>query len=95
MTQSEFLKSAQFIAKRNVSELVAQVLVSFEQSTATVHVIYLTKSIPSEAEVEWCELTCAELIAEFPEIKHADTKCLAIEEYDLEIAADSVVFSRL
>ena len=88
-----FKKSAQFIVKRNVSERIARVLATFEPQEGILHLIYCTRGTPASDDFEDCEIACAELIAEFPEIKKAKTQCLSSEEYLLENDKDEVFSS--
>ena len=85
-----FKKSAQFIVKRNVSERIARVFASFEPQEGSLHLIYCTRGMPTNDDLEDCEIACAELIAEFSEIKKAKTQCLSSEEYLLESDQDEV-----
>lgn len=80
MELAAFKKSAAFIAKRNVSEQVVRVFASFDPTSDSLRLIYCTKSEPTSDDWEDCELTCGELIAEFPEIIHAETDCVSIEK---------------
>ncbi len=77
MKQEAFKTSAEFIAKRNVSDRVLRVIVSFDRREAHLKVIYHLRCDPEESDYEDCELTCAELVAEFPEIKVAETRCVS------------------
>ena len=80
METTEFKESAQFIARRNVSARVARVMASFDSNSGNLSVIYCTEGEPTDDDVEDCELTCAELIAEFPQIRTAETKCVSSEQ---------------
>ena len=75
-----FKKSARFIIKRNVSERVDRVLASFEPKKGDLRLIYCIRGKPTDDDVEDCEIACAELIAEFPEVRTAETQCLSSEE---------------
>lgn len=88
-----FKKSARFIVKRNVSARVDRVFASFEPQDEALRLIYCTSGGPTDDDLEDCETTCAELIAEFPEIKKAETQCLASDEYVFPNDPDEV-FSR-
>jgi hypothetical protein len=80
MEAAEFKKSARFIARRNVSARVARVMATFDPDSGNLSVIYCTEGEPTDDDVEDCELTCTELIAEFPQIKTAETKCVSSEQ---------------
>jgi hypothetical protein len=95
MDRITFKKSGEFIADRNVSDRVLRVVITFEQHEGRLRVVYCLRGEPTEEDCEDCELTCAELVAEFPEIKMAETRCIPISEYvisDNDIG--EVVFSR-
>ncbi len=76
MTSREFRASAGFIAKRNVSERVRRIVATFDQTAGHLTVIYAFNEEPSDDDREDCELTCAELSAEFPEIRTSETHCV-------------------
>ena len=95
MTIGEFKKSAEFIAKRNVSERVVRVIASFDEIVQHLSVVYIVDSEPCDDDREDCELTCAELIAEFPEIRTAETTCVSEPKHrSHQSELDAVVFSR-
>lgn len=73
MLQSDFQKSAQYIAARNVSPNVAAVAASWDASANHVHVIYYLYGPATDDDVEWRELTVGELVAAFPEIQTASS----------------------
>jgi hypothetical protein len=85
-----FKKSAQFIVKRNVSERVDRVLTRFEPKNGTLSLIYCTSDLPTDDDLEDCEIACAELIAEFPEIRKAETQCQPSEKCVLECGFEEV-----
>jgi hypothetical protein len=89
-----FKKSAQIIAKRNVSERVRFVLADFDPSMGHLRVVYCTDSEPTEDDVDDCDETFGELAAEFPAIRSADVKCVSAAECDLAGNEESVVYSR-
>ena len=80
MELAAFKKSAAFIAQRNVSERVACVLASFDLTSGSLRLVYCTDTQPTDDDWEDCELSCAELIAEFPDITHAETDCVSIDK---------------
>jgi len=84
MELAAFKKSAAFIAQRNVSERVDRVFASFDPSKGSLRLVYCTRSEPATDDWEDCELTCAELIAEFPEIIHAETECVSTDKCTAE-----------
>jgi hypothetical protein len=79
MDSVTFREAAQFIVKRNVSGRVHRVLAGFESERGSLHLIYCTRGSPTKDDEEDCEIACAELTAEFPEIKVAETQCRASE----------------
>ena len=93
MDTEVFIKSAQFIVNRNVSERVDRVLASFDQKTGCLCLIYFISGPLNDDDVEDCEIACAELIAEFPEIRKAETQCLPSEKCGSE-GDQTEVFSR-
>ena len=93
MDALKFRKSATFIAKRNVSARVERVLVKFQYATGELGLVYCTSGKPTADDLEDCEIMCAELIAEFPEIRKAETLCIPSEEYEFRNNQEEV-FSR-
>lgn len=77
MNLDELIKSAKFISNRNVSDRVQKVLISFDENVGHLTLVYHLQLSPTEDDIEDCELTCAELIAEFPEIRTAETLCIS------------------
>jgi hypothetical protein len=75
-----FKKAAQFIVKRNVSERVNRVLTKFDPKNGYMCLVYCTNDLPTDDDIEDCEIACAELIAEFPEIRKAETQCQQSEK---------------
>lgn len=95
MNRSALLKSAEFIAKRNVSEQVNRVIVTFDENTSHLSILYCLDGDPSDTDRDDCELTCAELIAEFPDIETADTACIPIQELRPHVGVEEdLVFLR-
>ena len=88
-----FKNSATHIAQRNVSERVMRVYASFDSSSGLLQLLYCTEGDSTDEDREDCELTCGELIAEFPDIIFAETNCRPIGECNEDEA--SIVFSRL
>ena len=80
MDQEIFKKSAKLISQRNVSDRVLRVIVSFDQHEGLLKVLYCLQGCPKEGDYEDCELTCTELIAEFPDIRQAETECISNAE---------------
>lgn len=64
-----------------MSERVVCVLANFTSNDGKFRLIYYTDSEPTDDNREDCELTCGELIAEFPEIIAAEADCYPIDKY--------------
>ena len=95
MDRETFKKSAEFISRRNVSDRVLRVIVTFDRDEGRLKVVYCLQGDPNEGDYEDCELTCTELIAEFPEIRVAETECVSDAECVMGIAdVEEVVFFR-
>lgn len=82
MDSATLERSAALIARRNAGESVAQVVVGFDNGT--LRLTFRTKSEPTDDDREDCELACAELIAEFPEIRTAETRCVPLDGCERE-----------
>lgn len=92
MELDQVTKSSEFIVRRNVSERVSRVLIGFDSSVNKLRVAYYTISDPTDDDCEDCELTCGELIAEFPQIQNAETICLSFSNY-IPRKDDVIVYS--
>jgi hypothetical protein len=92
MEAQTFRNSARFIVQRNVSERVERVLAQFEPAQGHMILTYCVAGKLTDGDLEDCEIACAELIAEFPEIDTAATHCLPAAECNLR--TDDEVFSR-
>jgi hypothetical protein len=95
MTEDELKKSAEFIVRRNASNRVLSALVTFEPCEGRLKIVYCFYAEPEENDREDCELACTELIAEFPEVKVAETMCVPIAKCPISIGCiGGVVFTR-
>lgn len=63
-----------------MNDNILRIYASFTPSSGRLSVIYCTAGEPTDDDGDECELTCGELIAEFPEIISADTKCVPIKD---------------
>ncbi|MDR2155322.1 MAG: hypothetical protein LBE78_09905 [Burkholderiaceae bacterium] len=89
-----FKNSARFIVRRNVSERVDRVLAKFEPKNGRLRLVYCIRGLPTNDDLEDCEIACSEIIAEFPEIREAETQCQPSEQYASETDLDEI-FSRV
>jgi hypothetical protein len=95
LEQATFLKSAAFIAKRNVNAAVTKVAVQFDAINQHLLVIYCLDRPATDDEIEWCELTCGELCATFTEIRTAETEiCESEEAWKAKVGDAVMVYSR-
>ncbi len=92
MELANFKKAAAFIAQRNVSERIARVLASFDPDNGTLRLVYCSEVAPTDDDWDDCELTCGEIIAEFPELIYAETNCVFIDQCPTD--TNSVVFEK-
>ncbi|WP_340647046.1 hypothetical protein [Phenylobacterium sp.] len=93
MDEEVFRRSAQLIARRNLNDRINRVLANFNSKDGMLNVIYCVEGDPSDDDIEECEITCAELIAEFPEIREARTLCVSVAQCE-HFNVDDVVFSK-
>lgn len=85
MDTEVFKKSAKFIVSRNINEHVEAVFADFDSEKGSLNLIYCTKGAPTEDDEEDCELSCTELVAHFPEIRIAETRCVPAKEGALPV----------
>lgn len=88
MNLTQLKNAAEWIVKLNLTDRVRAVRVVWENATSRLTVLYYVDGPPTDAEEEECEITMAELLAQFPEIKIATTQCL-------DCAAEPIDFSQL
>lgn len=93
MEQDDFKREACLVARRNVSERVYRVLATFDPPRGLLKVVYCIDGTPTDGDVEDCELTCGELLAAFPDIRLAETKCISRDECD-EMHEDAIVYAQ-
>ena len=78
-----------------MSERVSRVIARFDEATRHLSIVYVLDGEPSGEDREDCELTCAELLAEFPEIKTAGTLCVSAGKHAVDADdLDAIVFVR-
>lgn len=94
MTPDDFMRTAETIAQRNVTDHVAKIISTFDPDVGHLKVIYHVLGKPTDDDWEECELTCAELIAAFPEIQTAETDCVSLSGLEDHSVLEGVVFSR-
>jgi hypothetical protein len=87
-----FKNSATSIIMRNISERIVRVIVGFVSTSGELNLTYLTESRPVDDDWDECELSCAELIAEFPEINRAKTDCCYVGDF-LQTSSEKIVFN--
>ena len=93
MLQSDFRKSAEYIAARNLTPNVAAVAASLDASESHVHVVYYVYGSPTDDDEEWRELTVGELVGAFPEIQTASSGFGAAEDVQA-VERGTLVFER-
>jgi len=86
-------RTASLIAKGNVTPQVACVSVDWDGVAGKLTVNYFVDGSINDDERELCELTVAELVAEFPEIRKADTQCLPYSS-DECVMNEGIVYRR-
>lgn len=92
MSSTEFLSSAKLIAKRNLTDNVRAVSASFADQHLSV--TYYVASEPTIGDEEERELTVAELIAAFPEVKTADAYSEISTGNVIPLRGEHIVFQR-
>ena len=92
MTSAEFLSSARLIAQRNLTDNVRAISAGF--SDRHLSVTYYVASEPTIGDEEERELTVAELIAAFPEVKTADAYSEISTGDVVPLRGEHIVFQR-
>ncbi|MCD0505058.1 hypothetical protein [Bordetella petrii] len=76
MDVRELMAASRAIARHNVTDNVLAVAVAWDETASQVTVAYYVDGPPRDDERELCELTLAELLAQFPAIRQARTQCV-------------------
>lgn len=76
MNIQELVSASTAISKTNVNENVIAVGVAWDENTHKMSVNYYVDGLLSDEERELCDLTVTELLAEFSDIRSADSQCL-------------------
>lgn len=94
MNTEAHMNASKVISARNVNSRVKSVSVDWDPLASKLTLTYYINGEPSEEEIELCELSMGELLAEFPEVQAADTKCSAsLPDEKLE-SLPGVVYSK-
>ena len=71
---------------------MVRVLASYGANSGSLRLTYCVEAEPTDNDRQDCELACAELIAQFPEIIRAETNCYSIRQ--CPASDESVVFAK-
>ncbi len=82
MLQSDFEKSARYVAARNLTANVAAVGASWNDAAKHMHVIYYLYGPATDDDEEGQELTVGELVAEFPAIMLPRPNSAGVEDLE-------------
>lgn len=77
MNNHALFNAASLIAKNNLSDKVISITVTWDEEISKLTVTYFVDGSVSEEEQDLCELTLAELLAEFSDIQLADGQCVS------------------
>lgn len=81
MNTRELMNASGLIAKHNLTNSVAAVTVSWNEDISKLTVIYHIDGIASDEDQELCDLTLTELLAEFSDVKLADSYCVSTGDH--------------
>lgn len=87
MNYQDLIESSSIIAKRNLTDKVLAVTVIWENEISKLTVTYYVNGAVTDDEEEWCELTYAEITAEFPDVMIGDTRCISIDAKSEDMSA--------
>lgn len=94
MKPEHLLNAATLIVDRNRSPNLVEARVAWDGPTQVLSLAFGTRERPSDEDKEWCELSMAELLAEFPEVVTAETSCFIVGTR-IQNLASLVVFQRV
>jgi len=78
MKNKALMNASSLIAKRNLTEKVISVNVNWDDECSKLVVTYYVDGIVHDDERELCEITLSELLAEFSDVKLADSQCVRV-----------------
>ncbi|MDI3382562.1 hypothetical protein ACFPPF_16370 [Xenophilus aerolatus] len=93
METEHLLNAATLIVERNRSPNLVEAWVAWDGVTQALSLAYLTAEAPSHDDEEWCELSMAELLAEFSDVAIARTGCFLVGTH-AQNGASRRVFAR-
>jgi len=76
MKGESLLWAAKVIVARNLNEKVIAATIGWNEEASNLMLTYYVDGAASEDEQELCELALTELLAEFSDVKLANSKCL-------------------
>jgi len=77
MNNQGLMNAASLIAKRNAGGRVVAATVNWDGHDSKLKVTYYVDGIVSDVEQGLCDLTLTELLAEFPDVRRAESHCLS------------------
>lgn len=94
MKPEHLFNAAALIVEGNRSPNLVEARVAWDGPTQVLSLAYGTRERPSHEDKEWCELSMAELLADFPEVVTAETACFIVGTR-IQNVAGLVVFPRV
>ncbi len=88
MDEDQLDVSARYIVKRNLSSNIEAAAIQWDAVEGRLDLTYYTSAAPSDEDEESCEIAMTELIAEFPDIRAADTHLVKLGAEGVGIRED-------
>ncbi|HLU04746.1 MAG TPA: hypothetical protein VKZ94_18410 [Advenella sp.] len=93
MKIQDLLHSATWIVAQNLTPNIVQARIVWNSTARILSLTYVTRKTPSDDDIDLCELSISELIAEYPDIDGAETACVVANALEPG-ASDYIVYSR-
>lgn len=75
MNSQELMNASSLIVRSNLNEKIVAVTVVWDKDALKLEVAYYVDGMVSDEERELCDLTLTEMLAEFSDVKIADSRC--------------------
>lgn len=95
MKIADLVNSAEIIVSRNITKATLAATVAWSEADKKLTVRYYLDSPSTDEDVEECELSMCELLADYADIAKAETECIHSPNSEVYISpSEHVVFVR-
>ncbi|AKU21151.1 hypothetical protein [Massilia sp. NR 4-1] len=80
MNKQELMNAASSIIKNNLTSRVVAATVDWDDEISKITLTYYINGAETDDDIEFCELSLTELLAEFSDIRLAASQCINAKE---------------